>query len=448
MKRKHSWFIGLFVIVGWIYIHSQTPKSFAKVIIEKLTSDEMAGRGYSEDGMMKAADFIENEFKRNQLLPISGTYRQSFTYPIRYLKDAKLVLDGKELRYGYDYILDPASMNYKGKINPVYFQPAAIDSIYENDDLETLGKQLENLNAHKTIVFPHKNFPENYVVDGFTANQLYDEIRDDLLYGKMMNNFEVIINVSDKNLVHSLSTPDKALPRVGVRMKETLDTGNFKEGYLEAVYESENQFKAYNVFGMIKGKKVPDSLIVITAHYDHLGKVGKTIYRGANDNASGVALMIALSRYFSKKQPDYSMVFIAFAGEEAGLRGSQYFVENSPIDLKKIKLLLNFDMVGTGEEGITVVNAKKYEDYYYDLAEINLQKSLLKQVKARGESCNSDHCPFYNKGVPSLFIYTLGGSPAYHHPDDHPNQLSLAKFDEIITLFINFIEKLFNEKND
>src|SRR5690606_28250433 len=153
------------------------------------------------------------------------------------------------------------------------------------------------------------------------------------------------------------------------------------------------EFKARNVVGMIEGKN-KDSIIVITAHYDHLGKVGETIFPGANDNASGTAFLLSLAKHYAKKQPNYTLVFIAFAAEEAGLIGSYHFAENPMVDLRKIKFLLNFDIMGAGEEGIQIVNSSIFTKEYELLNQINSKKNYVKQIKKRGESCNSDHCPF------------------------------------------------------
>jgi len=192
---------------------------------------------------------------------------------------------------------------------------------------------------------------------------------------------------------------------------------------------------------MIEGENT-DSLILITAHFDHLGKVGNTIFPGASDNASGTAFLLELAKYFSQHKPKYSLVFIGFAAEEAGLVGSKYFVENSLVDLAKIKFLLNFDIMGAGEEGIQIVNSSVFTKEYELLNQINSNKNYLKQIKKRGEACNSDHCPFYEKGVPSFFTYTLGGPGHYHDVYDTAESLNLAEFEDLKKLFIEFIDKI------
>jgi len=98
-------------------------------------------------------------------------------------------------------------------------------------------------------------------------------------------------------------------------------------------------------------------------------------------------------------------------------------------------------MVGSGSEGITVVNATLYQDDFEKLVEINEQNDLLAEVKSRGESCNSDHCPFYQKGVPSVFIYTRGKEcMEYHTMTDRPENLPFTEYDDLFTLLTEFVK--------
>jgi aminopeptidase YwaD len=204
-----------------------------------------------------------------------------------------------------------------------------------------------------------------------------------------------------------------------------------------------SNFKTSNVCGIVRGTKQPDSLIVITAHYDHLGGMGnETFFPGANDNASGITLLLDLAKYYSKNPQPYSIVFICFSGEEAGLIGSKYFTDNPLIELKKIRFLTNIDLAGTGDEGITVVNASVFQQEFSLLKEINTQHNYLTQIKSRGKAANSDHYWFTEKGVPSFFIYALGGIKAYHDVFDKAETLPLTEYSDLYELIVAFNEKL------
>ena len=194
---------------------------------------------------------------------------------------------------------------------------------------------------------------------------------------------------------------------------------------------------------MVKGTIVPDSFIVITAHYDHLGGLGKdTYFPGANDNASGVALLLNLARYYALHPQKYSISFILFSGEEIGLLGSKYFTENPLLPLNKIRFLINTDLAGTGDDGITVVNATEFPKEFEWMQQLNTDFKLLKAVNARGKAANSDHHFFTEKGVPSFFFYTLGGVSYYHDILDKSETLPLNEHEDLYKLLIKFNEKL------
>jgi Zn-dependent M28 family amino/carboxypeptidase len=208
------------------------------------------------------------------------------------------------------------------------------------------------------------------------------------------------------------------------------------------------QYETRNIAGFVEGSRAADSFLVFTAHYDHLGKMGKDVYfPGANDNASGTAMLLDLARHYSlpENRPAYSILFIACAAEEANLAGSTYFAEHPLIPLDNIRFLVNLDMVGTGSEGITVVNATVFEKEYNLLKEINETGKYLSEVASRGESCNSDHCPFYQKGVPAVFIYTRGREfLEYHNVKDRAVDLPMTAYNGLFRLLTNFLNQLQN----
>lgn len=103
-----------------------------------------------------------------------------------------------------------------------------------------------------------------------------------------------------------------------------------------------------NIVGYIKGKT--DKVIVISAHYDHLGIRDGKVFNGADDDASGVCAVLAYAEYFSKHQPQHTLIFVAFDAEEMGLQGSKYFVANPPIAIEKIGLNINMDMIAHNDK--------------------------------------------------------------------------------------------------
>jgi hypothetical protein len=357
--------------------------SYAKRLIDKLSGKEFWGRGYTNDGMSKAADFLESEFKSYGLAPLSGKdFQQSFNYPVNtFPGKAEVSINGIHLKPGEDFIISP-----------------------ESDGIKFSGKLIQKDSAH-----------------------FVDE----------KNRIEVALQ---EKLSWSVATEEKDYTRILIKKKFDGIPSSIK---LQIENKFIPRFKASNVCGMIRGSKKPDSLIVISAHYDHLGGMGdETYFPGANDNASGLAHLLSLAQYYSKNPPSYSIIFICFAGEEAGLIGSKYFVENSLISLDKIRFLINLDLTGTGDEGITVVNGSVLKTEFGYLNDINVQKNYLSKIKARGKAANSDHYWFTESGVPSFFIYTLGGIQAYHDVYDRPETLPLTEFEDLFRLIIDFNDRI------
>lgn len=151
-------------------------------------------------------------------------------------------------------------------------------------------------------------------------------------------------------------------------------------------------------------------------------------------------MLLSLAKYYAQHRDSlrYSIAFIAFSGEEMGLLGSKYYTEHPLFPLSNIRFLVNMDIVGTGDEGIMVVNGAVYKSAFNDMVNINDRQHLLKVVKARGEAANSDHYFFYQAHVPSVFIYTMGGIKAYHDIYDRRETLPLTDFDEVFKLLRQF----------
>ena len=202
-------------------------------------------------------------------------------------------------------------------------------------------------------------------------------------------------------------------------------------------------YTSQNVIGKITGTTSPDSILVFSAHYDHLGRMGKDVYfPGANDNASGVAMLLNLAEHYKKNAPEKTIVFMAFGAEESGLLGSKYYSENPLFPLKNINFLINLDLMGTGIDGIQVVNGSVFQSQFDKLVAINTKKNYLPQIKIRGKAANSDHYWFSEKGVPAFFIYTLGGIKAYHDIDDKATTLPLTEFEDCFRLLTLFVSEL------
>ncbi len=374
----------LFIMLCYAFSAHSQDSLFTREVLKTLTSAEYAGRGYVKDGSHKTAEYLAAQFRQVALSPMSGkSYFQKFKTPINTFPAAMQVkINNQELKAGIQFIVSPESKTAKGK---------------------------------------------------------YTLIKTDSITYEAIDGKNIIVQLK-KKLTWGASTQQADYTAIEL-LKDSVP---FPPGTIELSIQSEwiKKYKLANVCGYIKGTQFPDSFLLFTAHYDHLGHMGETVYfPGANDNASGIATLLNLMRYFKDHPPAYSIAFIAFAAEEAGLIGSEYFVKHPLIPLKNIKFLINLDLLGTGDEGITVVNATEYKKAFEQLKEINYGQHLLSQVKPRGKARNSDHYWFTEAGVPGFFIYTMGGIKAYHDIYDVEKTLPLTKHKEVIKLLTLFAER-------
>ena len=404
--------------------------AYARRMVDKLASPEFKGRGYAGGGAKKASEFIAGEFKKAGLIPLNnGSYFQDFTLSVNTFPGTIfLEIDGVTLKTAVDYLVASTSPSVKGKFKIVN---ATRDQIATSAGLQQLTS---GANDAFILLDNRPGSAETEEQKLAISKNLVRLKNDTTLHFKGL-----IVSSADK-LTWTTLTYQSKRPVILVNKKD-FDPKNAKQLNIKVDAKFIPEFITRNVAGMVKGTSKPDSMLVITAHFDHLGILGKKVYfPGANDNASGTAMLLSMVKYYGSHPPKYTMVFIGFSGEEIGMLGSQAFVNNPLIDLKKIKFLTNFDMAGTGEEGIRVVNGTIYKKQYDTLVQLNNELKLLPKVDIRGESCNSDHCRFYQKGVPSIFVYTQGGIQAYHDVYDRPETLPLTEFADYFTLMQKFFD--------
>ncbi len=197
-----------------------------------------------------------------------------------------------------------------------------------------------------------------------------------------------------------------------------------------------------NILAKIEGKN-PEEIVIVGAHYDHLGYddmlVGDKIFNGADDNASGVQAVLQILRAFlaTGQQPEKTVIFALWDGEERGLLGSTYFVNNFA-DIKKVKGYMNFDMIGRNN----MEHRPKHFNLMYmpqDSIYANWLKSDIKKHSLEldpdfktSEDFNggSDQVPFFKAGA-SIVWYQTGAQPDFHMPTDESDRINWDKMVEI-----------------
>lgn len=408
----------LFFLSGSQLLFAQD-KEYVKKVVRDLASEEMAGRGYVESGDKKAAKYIAKEFSKAGLEKFDNGWFQKFEFQVNtFPDDVEVSIDGRELFPGKDFIVAAGSPSIEGE-----FSLLTIDITILQDSAAVA--KLESF-----------DFPSTFVVlndSGMSENEKKDFRQ---LEANPFNAKGII--VLREKLTWSVSQKQSEYPVVEI-LHESWQGGKSIELEIDAKLKNH---KASNVMAYVPGTEYADSFIVFTAHYDHLGMMGEdAVFYGANDNASGIAAILDMARHYKQNPSKYSVMFIGFAAEEAGLLGSYHYVENPLFPLEKIKVLLNMDLLGNGSEGIMVVNGAIHEEDFDLMTTINDEEGLLPEIKKRGEAANSDHYFFSEKGVKAFFIYTLGGGKAYHDIFDVPESIQYEGYNGVFQLLTRYVKK-------
>ncbi len=418
--RINTRVIGVLSICVLPGINALAQKDYARKVVDTLASPYMAGRGYVDDGCKKAAKYVSNQFKDIGLLPFSKSYTQEFHLPINtYPKQLEVSVNGHKAKNGDDYILIPITQSIKGSFPVVKFDRTIL--LDTNRLKDFLRKDYSNtfilVDDSGATDKKEKQVWESTSLNPFKAKGVI------ILCNKLTE--ETSDTLGDYTLIYALRKTEFS-NATGISL-------NIKNEFIK-------DFTSENIIGYVKGTVQPDTFIVFSAHYDHLGRMADIYFPGANDNASGIGMLLSLAKYYAqeKNKPKYSIAFIAFGAEEVNIRGSHYYVEHPLFPLSKIRFLINMDIMGTGDEGLMAVNGRIYTPAFHDLVRINDSLHLLKEVKDRGASANSDHYFFYANHVPDFFVYTLGGIKAYHDIYDRRETLPLTNFNEVFKLLLEF----------
>lgn len=395
----------------------------ARRITKTLCSEEFHGRGYVNNGVEIASQFIAKEFKKIGVKPIKRSYFQAFQHTVNTFPGKMLVKQNDRiLKPGIHFIVDPSSGGGKYDLYPYTITiSTALNKLLLEEELKK--------------IFLEKKFN---AISYNSSNLSADTLKKLGALKEELAHFIPVIEIVQSKFTWSVASEQLKFPIIQLQDSVYQQNAHYTV-HIDAI-ELPN-FTSKNVIAYLPGKNKKLAPFVFTAHYDHLGRMGsETYFPGANDNASGVAMLLELARYFKVNKAERSIYFIAFAGEEAGLLGSKHFVEYPLFPLKSIGFLMNVDIMGSGEDGVTIVNAILFEKAFKQLVEINEAAHYLKVIKSRGPAANSDHFWFTKAGVPAFFMYTMGPNKNYHDIFDTYEALSFNEFDDIKKLLIQFCQ--------
>jgi hypothetical protein len=415
MPKTLARLITFFLLYSCFSVFSQSER--VKEFTKTLCSPEFHGRGYVSSGDSIAAEYIARTFNDIGLQPYNGSYFQPFSFSVNSFPGRMaLSLDSKILKPGIHFWADPSSGTglFEGQLMNLSF-----DEVYHF--------KLDRVKLKQGTVLVWRNL-------GYKGDTL-KRLNENLL---RLTSTAPVIEVIDSKYSWSVAQESTEYPFL------ILQDSVFNNSMSRVKIEIDSRLKTHkarNVIGFLPAKRKTLKTILLSAHYDHLGQMGSdTYYPGGNDNASGNAMLIALAEKLKKKPlKKYNVLFVAFAGEEVGLLGSKYMVEHPLSPLNEIRFMLNLDIMGSGEEGITVVNSTLFPKEFKGLQKLNKKLKALPLIKPRGPAANSDHYFFTEAGVPAFFIYTMGPNKHYHDVFDTYDELSFQAFERLSLLFESFL---------
>lgn len=425
----------------------------AEELREKLTiiaSAEMEGRETATPGQKKAAAYIENKFRELGLKPGNGDSYQMF-YDVFQdsLTNVSFTINGNSLKMDGDYSFSVASApNGSWKIDSIVF--AGLGTVNKKtDDYSDVDVKDKWVFVHegsgslvvirqkslaakskgaKGLFIVSKNFPRRTATS--TKSQMYIEAVAE--FPTFFVSYDVISGM--------LATPVTDSIALSKLTKKTY-TANANL----SIAKQKLTLQSSNVMGFLEGKDKKDEYVVLTAHYDHIGKRGDSvIYYGADDDGSGTTAIIELAEAFvsAKKKgdgPGRSILFMAVSGEEKGLWGSEIYTEKPVYPLNKTTVNLNIDMIGRTDpkykgDSVNYIYIIGDDKLSSDLAPItdSINKHYINMELDRRYNdikdpnryfYRSDHYNFAAKGVPIIFYFN-GTHADYHRPTDTVDKIN------------------------
>ncbi len=419
--------------------------------IQFLADDKLEGRRTGSAGEKLAMEYISAQFQRNGLSPkgVNGFYQPFEVYDGKIMGDSTwFYINGHKLTAGKDFFPFAYSANLKLEALPsMAVQEADMPWFFD------LREILEENKSNTKFDLPEyiKKNVSKAKDRGASAVILFNTstIKDNLSFESKDRSATLgipLLYISKETADQYLKDPSATLDiKLNVSLVEKRRTGHNVIGYLD---------------------NGAAETIVLGAHYDHLGRGedgnsrhinnDPVIHNGADDNASGTAALMELSRILRQSTlKGHNYLFIAFSGEELGLFGSKYFTEHPTIDLKKVDYMINMDMVGRLNDSSRVLTIGGYgtspswskfiaKDYYENAAAAKKNiPSLVIRIDSSGTG-PSDHTSFYRKDIPVLFYFT-GLHTDYHKPSDDADKINYEGERLVLNHIIKLIEGLDKE---
>jgi hypothetical protein len=485
-----------FFIASSIYAQGQdiTAVKYSKIIntkglsknLKEIASDKYEGRETGQKGQKMAAKYIAQQFSAAGIPPYKGTsYYQEFKLNLILPKLAELSVDGKKYDANKDYYNFPGETDQKIEVSEVLFLGYGIQEANYDDykGVDVKGKVLMVLSDEPiskdslSLVTGKQNkslWSGYYRTKTKKAKEegvkalliIVDNVKEDIEDNKHRletprmelesNKVEMPTIFISRDVANDILRKNIRLKEIERIISETQKPYNIetKTGVTITIKNDIKKVGSENVLGYLEGSDLKDQLIVITAHYDHLGMESKkVIYNGADDDGSGTVAVIAMAEAFAKAKKDgfgprRSMLFMTVAGEEKGLLGSSYYVEHPEFPLENTVCDLNMDMIGRLDEKhaknpdyVYLIGSDKLSSELHQISEnVNKTYSNLELDYTYNDEKDknrfyyrSDHYNFAKKGIPIIFYFN-GVHADYHRITDDIDKINFEKIEKISRL--------------
>ena len=469
MKKLLS---GFFLLSFFTTFSQKQPIDFANKYAQTITpaglreklsviaGADMEGRETAMPGQRKAAAFIENHFQKLGLLPgTAGGYQMQFPIYEDTLIEASLQVNGKMHQSDSTFSLNITSAaNGTYVINEIIFASYGIIDSARNDykDFNIKGKWV--------LIF--EGAPDEYTdAEKSKYSNAVKVLQAKALGAKgifiMSENFEKKMPFASKGRMYLKKSPTESVPVITVsgalahellrlnsaNLLESINnipTGDYKTQVQFLINKRTLSLQSSNVIAVLPGTNKKDQFVLITSHYDHLGKKGNEIYYGADDDGSGTTSVLQIAEAFAKAKneghgPVRSIIFMTVSGEEKGLLGSEFFSEHPTFPLNKISADLNIDMVGRIDPTykgdslnyLYIIGDDKLSSNLRPVTDSVNKKYLKLQLDRRFNDLSdpnrfyyrSDHYNFAKNGVPIIFYFN-GTHADYHRPTDTVDKIN------------------------
>lgn len=402
--------------------------NYMRQVLRQLTSEQFKGRGYSFRGDSIAAEYIRKELRRLQVKPLADNYFQSYSFST-FAMEGPLRLKVNDCKLKpYEHFRVPAwSKSTWGEYKVITVSPEVMV------DTDAMRKFLKKNNDMLQDVFVYIDAGKWQLSSLGDAKKVMAAV-DNLRRRNPFNSRGIIVGLNSLNTCSPAYT-DYEHGYAYIEVLDSLMPQKVKTLNCDIFTQFNPDYKTQNIYGYVPGEV--DTMVVYTAHYDHLGTMGDSVvFYGAHDNASGVATVLDIARMAVREKPHYTHVFCFFSGEEAGLKGSKYAAEHPVFDLSKVRLLINIDMFCGGDEGLMIFNADAPETrpFVDRLETLNKVLQIAPEIRRRANRPNSDHW-YFSKQLPAVFILTMGQRyGGYHDPQDTCERCGLENYINYVTL--------------